>query len=323
MSDILNTLGKKDSSNVAQEAAKADSHSEVNTAAADTAKEMARGDDLIGKLNNTGSGPDNAAKSEQSKSAMGDDPKASSDKVEPYGENESKSTPKGDEWTTESALREIKKLREENKAYRLKYSEQLDSLKKEAESKVQKKDSEVQELLQAKKELDELKAKEADKKRNAEEKLAHREAKLQEFDSLIRQKETEYESKIAELQEKLMVLEADREAELKVWSSRLEEELSNIPETFKEYAKLIVKGAGDAKDALIAVQEAKLRGMFEDKTVIVNHSVPGASDGARANKERIEEGEKAHRNKLSPSQKIRDALAQVSRGTPNSAFRTK
>ena len=88
-------------------------------------------------------------------------------------------------------------------------------------------------------------------------------------------------------------------------------------------AKYIVKGADDSREALTIIQEAKLKGMFEDKTVVVNHSVPGANDGARSSNERLKEVEKERREKMNSSQKIAEALKQIKSGTPNNVFRTK
>jgi hypothetical protein len=87
---------------------------------------------------------------------------------------------------------------------------------------------------------------------------------------------------------------------------------------------MIVKGAGeDPRDGLLALNEAKLKGLFEDKTVVVNHSVPGAKDGARASKERLDEAARETRAQMSSSQKIKAALDAMKSGNKNSAFRTK
>ena len=116
--------------------------------------------------------------------------------------------------------------------------------------------------------------------------------------------------------------QADIEAQKEVYKNRLQTELSTIPEKFKTVAELIIKGAGDERDALVAISEAKLNGVFEDKTVIVNHSVPGAHDGARATNERLKEARDAERNKMTPSQKIGAALKSIKSGESNPVFKS-
>jgi len=86
---------------------------------------------------------------------------------------------------------------------------------------------------------------------------------------------------------------------------------------------LIVKGAGDPRDALVALHEAKLNGIFDEKKTIVNHSVPGASNGARATKEQLENAGREQRSGMSSQQKIRAALQDIRGGNPNSAFKTR
>jgi len=42
--------------------------------------------------------------------------------------------------------------------------------------------------------------------------------------------------------------------------------ITSIPDKFKGIAELLIKGAGDnPRDALVALGEAKLRGVFEEK----------------------------------------------------------
>src|SRR5690606_22051446 len=95
----------------------------------------------------------------------------------------------------------------------------------------------------------------------------------------------------------------------------------NIPDKFKDVASLIVKGSGDARDALLAISEAKLKGVFDDKTVVVNHAVPGANDGARVTKDKLDEAERNRREAMTSSAKIGEALKSIRSGTPNTAFR--
>lgn len=302
MSDLLNKLGAKpkaaEGSGVRSEP---NQPSDPSTALND------RGDDLISK---TGSvkPASNAASSADPVSA----PKGSS--VEPTVDND---------WTTDSALKEIKKLREENKQYRLKYAEQLDHVKQEAEARLTQKEQEMADLAKAKEELDKLKADQEDKKRDLTEKVAHREARLQEMSTLFEQREKEYKKNLTSMEQRIKLFEADREAEMQVYKTRLEEELAIIPEQFKDVAQLLVKGAGDARDAVLAITEARVKGIFQDKTVVVNHSVPNAYDGARASKEKLEEAEKSRRSKLTGQQKIGEAIKGIRSGQANSAYRPK
>ncbi len=171
--------------------------------------------------------------------------------------------------------------------------------------------------------MDRIKEEQEDKKRDLSERLSVRESKLTEMQTLMKIKEENFQKQLAEKERLLSQFEADRAAESQVYQNRISEELDKIPEQYKEHAALIVKGAGDPRDALIALNEARLKGMFEDKTVVVNHQVPGARDGARSSQERLKEGERQTRASMSSSQKIKAALEQVKSGTPNNAFRTK
>lgn len=315
--DLLGKLGSKTNSERAGKAPEP----QKPTASAVASFETNRGDDLLAKAagnksategNATAQGQTSSAESGQSS------PKSASSTVEPSGGQTN-----SDDWSTESALKEVKKLREENKAYRLKYTEQLEKLKTESETRIQQKEAEMQALLEAKQELDRIKAEQEDKKRDLSERIAHREAKLAEMQAVMEAREREWKQKLGQMEIAVRQYEAERAAELEVYKSRLNEELSKIPENYKEYANLLVKGAGEPRDALVALTEAKLKGMFEDRTVVINHSVPGAHDGARSSKERLEEVERQRRASMNASQKIAEALKQVKSGSPNSAFRTK
>lgn len=275
--------------------------------------EQARGTDMISQMNSSGSAQAAAAPEQASADAN----KSASSKVEPSGSEA------GNDWTTDSALKEIKKLREENKQYRLKYSEQLDKLKQEADARLAQKEEEARALAEKAKELDRIKEEQEDKKRDLAERLAVRESKLSEMQTLMKVREEELQRKLAEKEKILSQYEADRAAESQVYQNRLDEELNRIPEKYRELANLLVKGSGDPRDALVALNEAKLKGMFEDKTVVVNHQVPGAKDGARASQERLKEGERQTRASMSSNQKIKTALEQIKGGQPNNAFRTK
>ena len=282
--------------------------------------EVDRGENLLGTVQASDS--DKAAKSSQA-SADGskEEPKSASSKEEPSG-SDAVSDP--DSWTRDSAFKEIKRLREENKSTRLKYGEQLDSFKSEYEAKVQKQLDELKGLVSAKEELDSLKAREEDKKRDLGEKLVHREQKLQEYQTLFDQQQKEHEEKVQALKIKLGDFEAQVASQKQMYENRLSEEIDKIPEKYKEYAGLIVKGSGDPRDALIALNEAKLKGMFEDKTVVVNHSVPGAQDGARSTKQRMDEVANEKRSSMSGNDKIKAGLDDIFKNKqPNTVFRTK
>lgn len=273
-----------------------------------------RGEDLISK---TGKKTAEVNTSATSSADTGTTPKSTSSSVEPTGSQTI------DDWTTDSALKEIKKLREENKQYRLKYAEQIEKVKQESEVMLSQKEQEMQQLAQAKAELDKLKAEQEDKKRDLTEKVAHREARISELQTLFDAREKEYKKNLSNVEQRVKMFEAEREAEMQVYKSRLEEELADIPEQYRDVANLLVKGAGDARDAVLAITEARVKGIFEDKKVVVNHSVPNAYDGARSSKEKLEEAEKSRRSKLTGQQKIGEAIKGIRSGQPNSAYRPK
>lgn len=280
--------------------------------------EQRRGADMISQANATKVTEPAAVPSQTSADAN----KSASSKVEPSGSEPGTENAPGD-WTTESAYKEIKKLREENKQYRLKYGEQLDKFKQDAEARLQAKEQETKLLQEKAKELDRIKEEQEDKKRDLAERLAVRESKLSEMQTLMKIREESLQKAIDERDAKLMEYQADINAQSEVAKGRLTEELNKIPEQYREYANLLVKGAGDPRDALIALNEARLKGMFEDKTVVVNHSTPGARDGARASQERLQEVERQNRASMSSNQKIKTALEQIKGGQSNNAFRTK
>lgn len=311
MSDILGKFVKKnDSAEGAANAAPGQS-TEIKNA---TNVELSRGSDLIGQVGTKS--PDSTAKTSQ----------ASAD-TSTVNEDTSSAAASGNSddgsWTKDSALKEVKKLREENKSYRIKYQEQIEQIKAESETRIAGQKEEQKALLEAKKELDRIKADQEDKKRDLSEKLAHREAKIAEMQALFEASKKDWERKATDLEHNVRAFEAERNAEQEVYKSRISDELGKIPEKYRDVASLIVKGAGDSKDAYLALSEAKLKGLFEDKTVVVNHSVPGANDGARANKDKLDEASKAQRASMNSNDKIREALKQMKSGTPNSAFRTK
>lgn len=313
MSDLLNTLGKKSSS--VEGAGKASEPQQALASDNTSTSEHGRGDDIIAKLG--GKESQKAAENPATPSAeSGQTPKSASSTVEPTGSQ-------SDDWTKDTALKEVKKLREENKAYRLRYQQEVEKLKVESDARLEQQKQELEAFKQAKQELDKIKAEQEDKKRDLSEKLAHREAKLAEMQAVIEAREKEWARKLSEQDTLVRQYKAEREAEAQVYQAKVDEELSRIPAKFQDYAKLIVKGAVDHREALVALSEAKIKGMFDDKTIIVNHSVPGAQDGARSSKERLEESERKRRESMNSSQKIGEALKNIKSGNPNSVFRTK
>jgi DNA repair exonuclease SbcCD ATPase subunit len=311
--DLFQKIGNKDNSTQAEGAAKAEpSQSDASAGNEVNQAVNAKSDDLLAKTAGTGQA---GAEVESS------DSKAVSGKEEPSGSKTPIQEPES--WDEDSKFKEIKKLREENKISRIKYQEKLEALKKEADERLEAERQKIKEYEDAKKELDRLKAQEEDKKRDLNEKLTHREKKIAELESYLEARENDFNKQLEDYKTKLQELEADKEVRLEGYRNRVQEELDAVPEKFKDYANLIVKGAEDPQDALIALQEAKMKGLFEDKKVIVNHSVPGASDGARATKEQLDGAAKAARDKMTSQQKIKAGLDAIRGGTPNSAFKTR
>lgn len=304
--DLLDKLGGKDTS----------SQHKTNTATTTSAGvDPTRGSDLIAKAPVT---EVNTSATSVTGSASAADPAG---KIESSAGSATVSDPNS--WTLENALKEVKKLREENKSVRLKYEENLDRLKSEVDTKVKTVEEKYKSSLDAAKELEEVKAREADKKRDIAEKLAHREALLAETSTKMEMLKQQYEGELSKLREKAASYEAQQQAEMEVYKKRIEEELSIVPQKFRTHAELLVKGAGDYRDALLVLQEAKIGGLFEDRTVVVNHSVPGAQNGARVTTEQLKTRAREEFERMSPSQKIAAALKEVRSGTANSAFTTK
>lgn len=218
-------------------------------------------------------------------------------------------------WTLENALKEVKKTREEAKSYRIKYQELSKQKEEELQTQLAAKEVKYQEAVEAAKKLKEMEAKEADKKRTLEERLSHREKMLSEYESRMEAIEREHKSQLEAVNVRVQELTAEREAQLSVYKDRLEEELAKVPEDKREIANLLVKGAGDARDALIALNEAKLKGFFEEKRVIVNHSVPGANNGARVTQQQLDQNEKERRGKMSSQELIREGLKKAGRAS--------
>lgn len=317
MSDLLNKLNSQRSQQSSAEGA-ANAAPGTSDSTSSTKLEVSRGDDMLKQASTKVTDSMSAASGQSSA-----DNKSASSKIESSG-SEKEVVDDPESWSKESAFKEVKKLREENKTYRLKYQEQIENLKVETETRLKQKEEEMKSLVEAQKELARIKSEQEDKKRSLEEKLAHRESKVSELQSVMDAKERDYQRRMAELEAIAQTYQAKEAAEKQIYVSRIQEEVDKIPEKYKEIAGMIVKGAGDdPRDGLLALNEAKLKGLFEDKTVVVNHSVPGAKDGARASKERLDEAARETRAQMSSSQKIKAALDAMKSGNKNSAFRTK
>jgi chromosome segregation ATPase len=224
---------------------------------------------------------------------------------------DSKTVKNPEEWSKDSALKEVVKLREENKAYRTKFQEQLDKLAKEKEEAIAKVREEAQTALEAKKKLEAIEADQADKKRSIEEKLANREARLVEVENVYKRELEEKEKLLASYKSKATQYEAEQEARQQVYRDKIKEELGKIPEEFRSFADKMVKGYEDPHEAWLSLSEAQRMGMFGEKKIVVNHSVPGANDGARLSKDKIEEQERAERAKLPSMSLIRMGLQKA------------
>lgn len=288
--DLLDQLGKKETAptNIVPQAKPV---SNVDSKKVNTTPELDRGLDII-----------NAAKVES--------------KVEPSATDSTSS------WTMDSAMKEIKKLRDENKHVRVKYEDTVTSLKKELDERVGQVEEKFKPYLDAAKELDTLKKEEEDKKKDVHEKLTDREKRLAESQMRTEALERSYQEKLASQESELHRYRAEALAQVEIYSQRLSEELATIPAKYKNVADLLVKGAGDPRDALIALSEAKINGLFEDRTIIVNHSVPGANNGARMTNEEAQRKARAELDSLSGPHKIKAAINAMRGGEANSAFQT-
>ena len=327
MSDLLTKLGSKDNSGTTSGANKFDAPSQdlTNTSSTGEAIEVARRGtnilDQLGKASSDAKASETASKSPeatQSKPNATTESASSSESTEPASSlSDEKSR------TMDSYMDEIKKLREESKAQRLKYQESINSFRSEQELKIAAERDKLSELEKAREELLLLKEKEADKKRDLNEKLAHRESVLAELKLRLEQKDEDYNNQISQIKSELENYKADSQAQEAVFKNRLEEELKSIPEKYKDTADLLVRGAGKPRDGLLAIQEAKLKGIFDDKTSVVVHDVPGAKTGARTTNEQIQSRDQERRDNMTSGQKIREALGGIKSGEKNAVYRNR
>lgn len=226
-------------------------------------------------------------------------------------------------WSKDSALKEVKKLRQENKKYREKYEEKLAKLSEEAESRIQAKERELETAAEKANKLDMLEQQAEDKKRSLEEKVAHREVRITELQESLNAIQNDRGGRLSQLEQELASYKVEQETRAAIAKETLQEELSTIPDKFKAQAEIFVKGAGTPSDALTALREAKLSGLFEEKSVYVNNTVPTAQTGARTSKEQLDQVEKDRKANMSSDAKIKEGLKQAFSKDGNSAVRLR
>jgi len=301
MADLLDTMGKKKEAK-APETSGATGEAIVGSGA--PSDNLKRGDNL---LNNASTGTN------------ADDKPADASANEE--QNTSRTVKNPDDWTKDSALTEVVKLREENKIMRLKQQEQLQKINEEKEAAIAKVKEEAKSANEAKKKLEAIEAEAADKKRSLEEKLAHREARIAEAEATYTHKLKEAEAEVAKYKAKADAFEAQQAAQRQVYVDRIKEEMAQVPEEFKQFAERMVKGFDDPAEAWTALSEAKMKGMFGEKKIVVNHAVPGANDGARLNRSKVEQQEREEKGKKTSKDLIRAGLDKITKGgEKNSAF---
>lgn len=305
MSNLLDSMGKKKDTPVAVAQAKAPGESIVTSGEAPS-DSMKRGANILDRASGTGT-----------------EVEVKTEVVAETQVDSSKTVKNPDDWSKESALTEVIKLREENKLSRVKFQEQLDKFNKEKEEEISKIKEKAKTAEEAQKKLEALEASAEDKKRSLEDKLAHREGRLAEVETVYAQKLREKEEELAQVRQKAAAYEAQQAAQQQVYKDRIKEEMAGIPDEFKQFADRMVKGFDDPAEAWTALSEAKMKGMFGEKKVVVNHAVPGAADGARLSKTRQDQVEAEAQKTKSSKDKIRSGLAKIQGGTANSAFRTR
>lgn len=306
MSDLLTSMGKKKDTPVAAAVAASAGESIVGgEAPSDSFK---RGDNLLGRASGTGTTETPAVTTESTE----------------VTDSAAKMVKNPDDWTRDSALSEVIKLREENKIGRVKFQEQVAKLNKEKDEEIARIKEKAKTAEEAQKKLEALEATAEDKKRTLEDKLANRETRLAETELVYQQKLKEKEDELAQYKSKAAMYEAEQAARQQVYKDRIKEEMATVPEEFKQFAERMVKGFDDPSEAWTALSEAKMKGMFGEKKVIVNHSVPGAADGARLNKTKAQQAEAEAQKQKSSKDKIRSGLDKIIKGgQSNSAFRTR
>lgn len=299
--------------------------------------------DLLNKINEATKGTAAEESSEASKGAMTVENRSTADgsqrgedllksgakeeqpekKVDTKQEESVSTVKDPDSWSKDSALKEVVKLREENKAVRVKFQEQLDKLKSEAEAQIAKIKEEASSAYEAKKKLEAFEAEVADKKRSIEEKLADRETRLVMAEETYKKQLEEKEKELETYKLKALQYEAEVEARKDQYRNRIKEELTKIPEEFKEFAEAIAKSKEDPQEGWLALAAARDKGLFGEKKVVVSHAVPGAANGARLSKTKAEEEAEARSKKKTSKDLIRSGLSRMKDGEKNPIFRSR
>ena len=311
--DLLTTLGSK------QATAKADGKSS-NANTADISDTPIGGDNTSDKVNRGANLLDGAPADKDLKSKAEENVERKNSKAT---DDAAKMVKEPDTWTKESALKEVTRLREENKTTRIKGTERTEALRTEFTAKLEVLEEQYKEAEQAKKKLEAIEAAAADKKRNLEEKIVHRDTVITELQTQMDAVKHDFETKVQEMSEKVTEFEADRAAQRQVYQERIDQEIDKIPEKFKKFADSMVKGFQDPREGWTALAEAKAQGLFEDKTIVVNHDVPGANTGARVTQDKRDAAERDVRDKMTSAQKIKDGLDSIRGGKPNSVYRER
>lgn len=244
------------------------------------------------------------------------------EKPAPVVEDESRMVKNPDDWSKESALKEVVKLREENKLVRTKFQEQLDKIEKETLARISVIEEQSKSAHEAKKKLEALEAEQADKKRSIEDKLANREARLAETEAVYKIHMEDKEKEVQSYKSKALQYEAEQEAKKQIYRDRTREELDKVPVELRDFAEKMVKGYDDPNEAWLAISEANRKGIFGEKKIVVNHSVPGANDGARVNSIKTAEAAAAAKAKMTSRELIQVGISQMKEGK-NTAFRSR
>jgi len=209
------------------------------------------------------------------------------------------------DWTKEQLAEEMKKTRAEAAKNRVEKKQVEENLEKAYEDKLKALEDKFTPFIEKAKKFDKMKEEEADKKRTLEEKLADREAKIE----ALAGENTALQDKLEDEKRQLQMELEKRQAEVKAyetyWSTQLEKELNDVPEKHKNLADMIVKGAGDTKEALEAIRQAKAENVFGNKKVSVYHATPTAKDGARLD---ADKAQKQASDKLNKKEKVREGL---------------
>lgn len=304
MSDLLSAMGKKKDTPVTT-ATVVESKGESIVGGESPSDSLKRGDNILSRASGTGT-PE--VKAEVVTDTQVTDPNP-------------KMVKNPDDWSKESALSEVIKLREENKLSRVKFQEQLDKFNKDKEEEIARIKERAKSAEEAQKKLEALEATAEDKKRSLEDKLAHREARLAETEAVYAQKLKEKEEELNKIRSQAAAYEAEQAARQQVYKDRIKEEMAGVPEEYKQFAERMVKGFDDPSEAWTALSEAKMKGMFGEKKIVVNHSVPGANDGARITGKNAKQAEVDAKKAKTSKDLIRSGLAKISSGERNSAFR--